>query len=55
MARSNKSRHGRACKNSKDTVLGSRSQKRAWAKRKQIDGQAERARRGADVRAEATS
>ncbi len=32
-----------ACKNWKDSVLASRSQKRAWAKRKQLNHQKERA------------
>lgn len=43
MSRSHKPRFGRSCKHSKDTVLASRSQKRAWAKRKQRENQAERA------------
>jgi hypothetical protein len=44
MSRSDKARHGTTCKLWKDTVLASRSQKRAWAKRKQIRSQQERAR-----------
>lgn len=44
MSKSNKARNGTSCKRWKDTVLASRSQKRAWAKRKQIRAQQERAR-----------
>jgi len=44
MSRSNKARYGTSCKLWKDTVFGSRSQKQAWAKRKQIRAQQERAR-----------
>jgi hypothetical protein len=52
MSRSNKSRYGQRCKFWKDTVLGSRNQKRAWSKRKQIETQAERTGAKAEVRAE---
>jgi hypothetical protein len=49
MSRSNKSRNGTNCKRWKDTVLGSRSQKRAWTKAKQRRSQAERARSKAEI------
>lgn len=52
MSRSNKPRHGRSCKRWKDTMLASRSQKRAWAKRKQIRSQQERTRAKTELRAE---
>ena len=42
MSKSNKARHGMRCKHWKDTVLASRSQKRAWAKKKRRDACAER-------------
>jgi len=48
MSRSSKSRFGANCTTRKDTVLASRSQKRAWAKRKQIRSQQERARAKAE-------
>jgi hypothetical protein len=44
MSKSNKSRHGRACKHWKDSVLESRSQKQAWAKTKRRRSRIERAR-----------
>lgn len=44
MSRSDKARHGTACKFWKDSVLASRSQKRAWSKRKQLRAQQDRAR-----------
>lgn len=49
MSRSNKARNGTQCKRWKDTVLGSRSQKRAWTKRKRIRAQQERARQKAEL------
>ncbi len=42
MSDSNKSRFGTRCKFWKDTVLSSRSQKRAWSKRKKINSQKDR-------------
>ena len=44
MSKTNKSRYGMRCKYWKDSVLESRSQKRAWRKRKQIRSQMERAK-----------
>lgn len=44
MSDSNKARHGVKCQHWKDSVLASRSQKRAWTKRKRIRSQQERAR-----------
>lgn len=44
MSDSHKTRHGRACKHSKDNVLSSRSQKRAWSKTKRRRSRIERAR-----------
>ncbi len=52
MSRSHKPRYGMRCKSWKDTVLASRSQKRAWAKRKQISGQQTRRRAQALLRKE---
>jgi uncharacterized protein (DUF924 family) len=52
MSDSNKSRHGTLCKRWKDTVLASRSQARAWSKRKQIRSQQERARSKATMEKE---
>ncbi len=52
MSRSNKTRNGTRCKRWKDSVLESRSQKRAWSKRKRIRSQAERTRANAETRAE---
>jgi hypothetical protein len=52
MSRSNKARNGTRCKRWKDTVLGSRSQKRAWSKRKQIKNHQDRARGKAETRDE---
>lgn len=40
------------CKRWKDTVLGSRSQKRAWSKRKRIRAQQERAREKSELQKE---
>jgi hypothetical protein len=51
---SRKARHGTHCKVWKDTVLASRSQKRAWRKRKRVRAQQERARTKASVRDEAS-
>jgi len=42
MSDSHKARHGTNCKHWKDTVLASRSQKRAWTKTKQIQNQRKR-------------
>jgi hypothetical protein len=50
MADSHKARYGQHCKHWKDSVLASRSQKRAWSKRKQIRVQQERARAKAALR-----
>lgn len=50
MSRSEKSRHGTGCKFWKDTVLASRSQKRAWTKTKQIKNQQEHTRAKAELR-----
>jgi hypothetical protein len=44
MSKSNKARYGTNCTTWKDTVLASRSQKRAWSKRKQIRTQQDRAK-----------
>ena len=49
MSRTEKSRHGTHCKRWKDTHRASRSQKRAWAKTKQLRSQAERSRGKAEV------
>ena len=49
MSRSDKARHGTGCKLWKDTVLASRSQKRAWKKTKQLKGQQERTRAKAEL------
>lgn len=45
MSRSHKARYGTTCETWKDTVLASRSQKRAWARRKRLRTQRDRARR----------
>jgi hypothetical protein len=50
MADSHKARYGQHCKHWKDTMLASRSQKSAWAKRKKIRTQQERARTKAALR-----
>jgi hypothetical protein len=52
MARSNKARFGTNCALWKDTVLASRSQKRAWTKTKQIKNQQDRTRAKAALRKE---
>jgi len=52
MSRSNKARYSQRLSLWKDTVFGSRSQKRAWAKRKQIRSQAERTQRKQDLHKE---
>lgn len=52
MSKSNKARHGQNCKHWKDTVLASRSQKRAWSKTKQRKRQQERTRTKAFLRNE---
>ena len=52
MSKSNKSRYGMYCGKWKDTVLASRSQRRAWAKRKRIRSQQERSRSKAEVEKE---
>jgi hypothetical protein len=52
MSKSNKPRYGTGCKLWKDTVLASRSQKRAWTKRKQITTQQRRRRAAAQLRTE---
>lgn len=44
MSDSHKARRGLQCSRTKDSVLASRSQKRAWAKAKQRENQAERSR-----------
>jgi hypothetical protein len=44
MSDSHKARYGMSCWHWKDSVLASRSQKRAWSKRKRIRSQQERAR-----------
>lgn len=44
MSDSHKARYGVTCSHWKDSVLASRSQKRAWSKRKRIRSQQERAR-----------
>lgn len=44
MSDSHKSRFGMNCHHWKDSVLASRSQKRAWSKRKRIRAQQERSR-----------
>lgn len=44
MSASHKARFGMSCQHWKDSVLASRSQKRAWSKRKRIRSQQERAR-----------
>ena len=43
MSDSHKARFGMGCRHWKDSVLSSRSQKRAWSKRKRIRSQQERA------------
>lgn len=52
MSKSNKARHGQNCKHWKDTVLASRSQKRAWTKTKQRKRQQERTRAKAALRSD---
>lgn len=52
MSKSNKPRYGTGCKHWKDSVLASRSQKRAWAKRKQITTQQVRRKAAAQLRTE---
>lgn len=52
MSKTNKARHGMSCRSQKDTMLASRSQKRAWTKRKRIRSQQERARGKVAVRKE---
>lgn len=53
MSKSHKARFGTTCTTWKDTVLASRSQKRAWSKRKRIRAQQERARDKAQSRRDA--
>lgn len=50
MSRSKKPRYSTRSKFWKDTVLASRSQKRAWSTRKQIRTQQERMRAKTDLR-----
>ena len=52
MSDSNKSRHGTKCKQWKDSVYESRSQRRTWAKKKKIWQQQERAQGNATVQKE---
>ncbi len=52
MSDSTKARYGTSCSLWKDTVRASRSQKRAWSRRKRIRAQEERSRAKAALRQE---